>query len=816
MDSIKVYTKTEFNRDPNWGTSFRLIFLLKGELSLYIGTKERHLYLHDFTFIRPFELHGGAVSNNEKCECKALVVDIDPVIWREICPGAEAIHFSIRIFRANDRHAAYQSFCKALSQIVYYMSRSERSTAARIYRSVSDILAVLMEDFATGSDRNRVEDQTLLRVQDILEFITSNYSRKFSLDEIADAVGFHPQYFSTYFKKQFGVSFTDYLNSYRVNKSIPLLRDTSDSILSIALTCGFNSHKSYSNAFEKYLSCTPGEYRKKLRSAASEAQEDYSGDEFDYLRRYWTRKDTETENLESLKHSCVITLDGSEKEQYNTCRNVVSVGRAISCLRADLQRQLIRARRNMGLEYVRIRDVFSDDLFVYYEDANKTPVFSWRALDEILDFLISAELKPFIEIGYMPGQMASKKQYAGWQYHPNVSFPKSIKLWEQLVRNFISHLIIRYGKEEIESWLFDFWTSPNLQMSNGYWNESMDRFLLFYRITYQAVKSVDPDIRMGSPNYSCPSGFDEYRYFLEYARAHRITPDFISVHLYSCGDGLIDPKPSFIEFSVFDNNYQIPNIKPERDTLPRTLDTIREIIDSSSYAGLPIIVDDWNVSFFPTDFTRDTCFMGPFVIESYFRCCKKVQGMGFASMSDIHEDFFNTDQIFNGGPGLLTYNGIPKASYYAMTIAYRFSRRILKQGEGYIVGRTDNGYEIILYNMQFYREDYKGNDPSVISFTNRYNVFAQSHDLQYHIELPGSAGAWHIIRAEISREQGSSYDTWVRMGSPDDISPEISRYLRQVSNPKVRFETIQTTGDIKLDEVIEPHSIRCIRISRVV
>ena len=813
MDSIHVYTKTDFNRDPDWVTSFRLIFILKGELTLYLGTKERHLYLHDLTFVRPFELHGGSISGDD---CKALIIDIDPAVWHEICPGAESLHFSIRIFRANDRHTAYQSFCKALAQIVYYMSLSERSTAARIYRSVSDIMAVLLEDFASGSDSGRVADQTLLRIQDILNFIVSNYTRKFSLDEIADAVGFHPQYFSAYFKKQFGVSFTDYLNSYRINKSIPLLRDTRESILNIALSCGFNSHKSYSNAFEKYLSCTPGEYRRKLRAGMSEVQEDYSGDEFDYLRRYWTRKDPEDRKFDPLKRSCAIILDGREKEWYNICHNVVSVGRAISCLRADMQRQLIRARKELELEYVRIRDVFSDDLSVYYEDSNKTPVYSWRALDEILDFLTGAGLKPFIEIGYMPGQMASKKQYAGWLYHPNVSFPKSIKLWEQLVRNFISHLISRYGRETIESWLFDFWTSPNLRMANGYWNESMDRFLLFYRITYQTVKSVDPKIRMGSPNYSCPSGFEEYRYFLEYARAHRITPEFISVHLYSCGDGLADPRPSFIEFSVYDSNYRIPNIKPVRETLPASLDILREIIDSSSYAGLPIIIDDWNVTFFPTDFTRDTCFMAPMVVENYFQCCRKVYGMGFASLSDIHEDFFNTDQIFNGGPGMLTYNGIPKASYYAMGFSYRFSRRILKQGDNFIVGRIENGYEILIYNMQFYRDDYIGNDPSVISFTNRYNVFVETPDLDCHIELPGKAGTWHIFRVEISREHGSSYDSWVRMGSPNDIAPELSQYLNQVSAPNVQIETIQTAGDIILDEVIEPHGVLYIRISNVV
>ena len=162
---------------------------------------------------------------------------------------------------------------------------------------------------------------------------------------------------------------------------------------------------------------------------------------------------------------------------------------------------------------------------------------------------------------------------------------------------------------------------------------------------------------------------------------------------------------------------------------------------------------------------------------------------------------------------MVTYTGIPKASYYAMSFVYRFTRRILKQGENYIVGKIDNGYEILIYNMQFYREDYKGNDPTVISFTNRYNVFSQVPDLDCHIELPGNGGTWHIFRAEISREHGSSYDTWVQMGSPGDMSPELSRYLSQMSAPRIQFETILMAGDIILDEIVEPHGVLFIRIS---
>ena len=148
-------------------------------------------------------------------------------------------------------------------------------------------------------------------------------------------------------------------------------------------------------------------------------------------------------------------------------------------------------------------------------------------------------------------------------------------------------------------------------------------------------------------------------------------------------------------------------------------------------------------------------------------------------------------------------------------MAYHFSRRILKQGDNYIVGKTDSGYEILIYNIDFYNKDYVGNDPSVISFTRRYNVFEDVPDLDFHIELPIEKGTYSIVRSLLGRNCGSSYDAWVKMGSPTDITPEISKYLDQVSTPEMSYESRSCSESLLLDESLEPHSVLHILISKI-
>lgn len=134
----------------------------------------------------------------------------------------------------------------------------------------------------------------------------------------------------------------------------------------------------------------------------------------------------------------------SHTARSNNQERFLSVGRASACLRSEVQEQIRLIKRDYNFDYLRFRDIFSDDMYIYYEKDGDETIFSWTSLDGVFDFVLSVGLKPFPEIGYMPSHLASKKQYANWQYHPNVSQPKSMEKWTNLIRQFLLHYIDRY------------------------------------------------------------------------------------------------------------------------------------------------------------------------------------------------------------------------------------------------------------------------------------------------------------------------------------------------------------------------------------
>jgi AraC-like DNA-binding protein/ligand-binding sensor protein len=92
-------------------------------------------------------------------------------------------------------------------------------------------------------------------------FIWENYTRKISLQKIAEASGLSAPYFSTIFKDEMGENLSSYLNRLRVEKASRMLLETELSLSEIAGSCGFEDQSWFSKIFKSYTGMSPGKYR---------------------------------------------------------------------------------------------------------------------------------------------------------------------------------------------------------------------------------------------------------------------------------------------------------------------------------------------------------------------------------------------------------------------------------------------------------------------------------------------------------------------------------------------------------------------------
>lgn len=99
----------------------------------------------------------------------------------------------------------------------------------------------------------------------MLEIIHSEFEQELSLEVCASRLNYHPNYLKTVFRKETGVSFSEYVSRYRLNKAKEWLCNTEMKVGEIAERLRYQNSQNFIRYFRKMEDITPGEYRKKIR-----------------------------------------------------------------------------------------------------------------------------------------------------------------------------------------------------------------------------------------------------------------------------------------------------------------------------------------------------------------------------------------------------------------------------------------------------------------------------------------------------------------------------------------------------------------------
>lgn len=98
-----------------------------------------------------------------------------------------------------------------------------------------------------------------------VSYVSGNFRKKFSLEEMAHDLGVSKYVLSRVFSKTFHRNFNQYLNDARLSYACTRLVNSGDTILDICLDSGFDSQRTFNRAFKERYRITPSEYRKLKR-----------------------------------------------------------------------------------------------------------------------------------------------------------------------------------------------------------------------------------------------------------------------------------------------------------------------------------------------------------------------------------------------------------------------------------------------------------------------------------------------------------------------------------------------------------------------
>ena len=121
----------------------------------------------------------------------------------------------------------------------------------------------LKEVSAMGDLRKNPVEKVL--VKEMVAYIEENYGKKVLMQDVVDKFHYSETFLNKRFKESTGITFNEYLNRYRMQKSLEMLQKGEENLNTIAWKCGFGDYKYFGSVFRKYVGRSPKEYVKAIR-----------------------------------------------------------------------------------------------------------------------------------------------------------------------------------------------------------------------------------------------------------------------------------------------------------------------------------------------------------------------------------------------------------------------------------------------------------------------------------------------------------------------------------------------------------------------
>ena len=251
----------------HWHPEIELLYVVGGEIMIYVSEERLLLKPGDICFVSPGEIHGFDV----------------PDVGVEYYVAV----FVPTLFQYKEKHFLEQDFMKPLTEgklylprlvqsdhkeysrihdIVHHLFEQEESSKAMIYADLTMLFCEMMERSLFITRENAVGYRYSDAIKRCIRYMQSNYHNKVTLSEVADEVHMSPNYLCSYFKKYTGITIFNQLHLIRVRAAEQMLSESEESIVNVAVACGFENVSFFIRKFKEVTGETPSVYRKRMKT----------------------------------------------------------------------------------------------------------------------------------------------------------------------------------------------------------------------------------------------------------------------------------------------------------------------------------------------------------------------------------------------------------------------------------------------------------------------------------------------------------------------------------------------------------------------
>lgn len=796
MDNMRTIMDFEFDTSEVQNTHFHqnleIVYVLEGSVEVQIEPETYNLKKGDFLLINANKRHSWRATE-EKILLASFQINFTML--------AEYMGTNQLLFWCNttvDKNESYEQLKRVLDQMLNRSYDKEKEGAIYLNSIYYEAIYLLVAYFMIKADDVRMKENFTpdnSRIFEIQNYVQANYQKQLSLNDLAQKLYLSNAYLSKYIKKHFGLSFLEYVNNIRLFHAVDELVYSEKKITRIALDNGFPTTAAFNKAFKEIYNMTPSAYRSTVHKEENLNENKEAKQELDKrVKEYLTGKEPVADNTATRNMNLYVVDAKNTTEWEKPWDKIINMGNIDSLLNYDVQSQLLVMQKEIGFSYVRIYNIFMQDM--YYENISGDNKYNFSRIDRGLDFLVEHNLKPYIELSFKPTDVNyTINSSVGDRYNEIIFHDR--ESYVEVMQAFSSHIANRYGVNEIENWYFELWKDDRLNMldAKGWYFDC-------FEIGYHALKKISSKIKVGGAGFAL--GYDRYQYsiLIKNWKTRNVRPDFISVYSYSYlllqQDGVYFGKRSL------DNSF-----------VKNQLELFKDVLKAEDFMPDELHITEWNFTISNRNCINDSCAQGAYIVKTCIESIGEADMMGYWHGSDLHTEYYDSGAVLYGDNGLLTRDGIKKPSFYAFHFLKFLKKGLLGKTENALLTTDGRGvYTIACHNCKKFNYRYTMKAEKDIRVDDIDSLYEDTDSIHLKFQINNVKNGNYVMRIfYVNESNGSIQNIWKDMDYISNLSKGEVEYMKRSANPKVDMRKITVEDNVlHIETKLKAHEIKVLDI----
>ncbi|PTY77598.1 hypothetical protein B5V89_14205 [Heyndrickxia sporothermodurans] len=764
-ESYQISLQNIRHHSQHINLGIEILLVIRGEIEVVVNQDSYHLVENDLLLINANQVHNiKGIEDN--------VVLLLQIPLRSIERYYQDIHECyFDCYSSKEDHGQYLLFDQirqllAEILIAHYQKQdgSELETTSLIYKLVT----ILIRNFKTTYlQQNQFISMKDERIKAILAYIEKNYRKSISLEEIAKQQYLSLYYLSRYFKQEVGVSFSQYVKQLRLKSAVRELLYTGHTITQVALNNGFPNAKAFNKAFKEIYQQTPAEYRNLHKKEPNDIEEvHYVSDQYTLLKSpnfliEISKYIPSNEKIFTLMDPAVSTvyIDLPKEPIFirkKDCRLLV-IGQLEYALQEEVQAELRLIQELLQFEYVYFTNLFSSTFTITTHLLQTGGQF----------YQINTLFNSFRQLGLVP--------------FIRVEFEKEVERSSDYIKmlgEFLQQSVHYFGSDFVEKWQFE--------LAFEEWGETAGTF---YRNFYETVKKWSSAAKVGL----------HVPFSLETGITAPVTA-FLKQFANECELVCFTCNPNEqVDFTDMNNSI----FEDVKDFLMKSCIDLKAKLQSVGLTDSPIYLTNWNTLYGNTVDLSGSFFRSSLIFKDMFNVMKIISGLGF--WIDTHSLEINNwkyEHIAMNGIALLYYYQLKRPAFFNIQLMAKMNDQILAEGEGFVLTKGDQGYQLAIYNTSYVNPSY-----SVESF------FLSSLTKEKKFVISGlPRGSYQIRKHILDRNNGAFYMKWMNFKQRDINDQETITFLKQRTYPGLQIYEENIDSDLYLQSTLTLNAFHLIEI----